>query len=126
VGKEKGMVINVECQRQALRAERSREEIEVSQEIFGGIKVGAGVVAGGIIEDIEEHLFIGLAGQPTMRRGIVLPECPQVASLPALDWFGLGFETSIGASWLWMAQRRTLARSVLNLRRRSNSLVAAL
>ena len=62
VSEEKGMVINVERQRQAVRGEGAREEIEVSQEIFCRIEAGTDVVAGGIIQDIEEHLFIGLAG----------------------------------------------------------------
>ena len=96
VGKEKGMVINVECQRQAMSFEGAREEIEVSQEIFGAIKAGSDIVAGGIIEDVEERLFIGLAGQPIMGRGIVLPERPQITGLPPFDWFGPGFEAGIG------------------------------
>lgn len=45
-----------------MRFESPREEIEVSQEIFGAIKAGTDIIAGGVIQDIEEGLFIGLAG----------------------------------------------------------------
>lgn len=96
VGEEKGMIIDVERQRQAVGREDLREEIQMSQKVFSAIKACPQIVTGGIIEDVEEHLFIGLAGQPTMRRSIVLPECAQVAGLPALDWLRLGLETSIG------------------------------
>ena len=96
VSEEKGMVIDVECQRQAVSSEDLREKIEMSQKVFGAIEPCTKVVAGGIIKDIEEHLFIGLARQPTMRGGIVLPEGAQVAGLPALDCFGLVLEASIG------------------------------
>ena len=96
VGEEKGMVIDVECQGQAVRAEGPREEIEVSQERFGRIEAGTNVIAGCVIQDIEQHLFIQLAGQPAMMAGIVLPERAQVASLPALERSGPGFEASVG------------------------------
>jgi len=77
-------------------SEELRQKIEMSQEVFGAIKACTQIVAGSIVEDIKEHLFTGLAGQPTVRGGIVLPECAQVAGLPALDRFRLGLETSIG------------------------------
>jgi len=46
--------------------------------------------------------------------------------LPAFDGFGGGFVTGVGGELMFDAQRRTLARSVLKLRRRWSSLAAPL
>jgi len=62
---------------------------------FGQVETGAQIVAGSVIQDIEQRLFVRLAGQPAVRRGIVLPEGAQVARLPTLHRFGLGFKACI-------------------------------
>jgi len=99
------MVVHVESEREAVGEQDAGEEIEVREERlpapwccpsgrgsalwlsrsarFGRVKTGAGVDAGGVIEDVEEDLLLGLAGQPGVRGGVVLPEGAEVAGLPA-------------------------------------------
>ena len=61
------------------------------------VKPGGDVVAGGIIQEVEQDVFIRLAGQPEVGGGIVLPEGTPVLGLPALDGFGRGFVAGIGS-----------------------------
>ena len=96
VGVKEGVVIHVEGQRQAVRLESAGEEVEVSQEGFTGVKPGADVEAGGVVEQIQQALFVGRAGQEGVGRGVVLPERTVVAGLPAFDGFGRGFEAGVG------------------------------
>ena len=71
----------------------------MGQEVFAGIEAGAGVLARGVVQQVEQDLFAGVAGvagQPGMGAGVVLPECAIIADLPAFDWFGRGFEAGVG------------------------------
>lgn len=95
VGEEEGMVVHIESQGQAIGLEGTGQEVEVSQEGFGVIEAGSDIVAGGIVQQIEEDLLVGGVGQEGMWGGVILPEGPQVADLPAFDRFGRGFEASI-------------------------------
>jgi hypothetical protein len=79
------MVVHVEGEREAVGEEDAGEEVEVREERFGGVKTGAGVAAGGVIKDVEEDLLLREARQPGVGSGIVLPECTEVAGLPAAD-----------------------------------------
>ena len=88
VGVEEGVVVHVEGQGQAVGLEDAGEEIEVGQEGFAGVEAGAGVVAGGVVEDFQQDLLVGAAGQPGVGTGIVLPEGALVAGLPAFDGLG--------------------------------------
>ena len=88
VGEKEGMVIDVEGEREAVGEEDAGEEIEVSEERLGRVKTGAGVEAGGVVEDVEEGLFLKLAWQPCVWRGVVLPKRAEVAGLPAADGLG--------------------------------------
>ena len=95
VGEKEGMIIDVEGERETVGEEDAGEEIEVSQERLGRVQTGASVEAAGVVEDVEpfgpelmaegEGLFLQLAGEPGMRRGVVLPERAEVAGLPAAD-----------------------------------------
>ena len=67
----------------------------MGQQDFGGVKACASVVTGGIVQNIEQDLFVGLAGKPSVRAGVVLPESAVVASLPAFDGFGRGFVSGV-------------------------------
>jgi len=53
------------------------------------------VVTGGIVQNIEQRLFVGLAGPPGVGAGIVLPEGAQIAGLPAFDRLGRGFVAGV-------------------------------
>ena len=62
VGEEEGVVVYVEGQRQAVGLEDARQEVQVGQEGFGGVEPRAGVVAGGIVQEVEPDLFFGAVG----------------------------------------------------------------
>ena len=55
------------------------------------------IEACGVIQEVEEGLLVGVAGQPGMRAGVVLPERAQIPGLPAFDGFGCGFVTGVGS-----------------------------
>lgn len=95
-GVEEGVEVHVEGQGQAVGLEGAGQEVEVGEEGFGGIEAGAGVEACGVVEDFEENLLVGSAGQEGVRGGVVLPEGAVVAGLPALDGFGRGFVAGVG------------------------------
>jgi len=88
VGEKERMIIYIECQRQAVESENPRQEVQVRQQSFGRIKTSSDVIAGGIIQYIQQNLFLWLAWQPTVRRGIILPERTQIPDLPAFESFG--------------------------------------
>ena len=67
----------------------------MGQKGFGWIEACADIEACGVIQDVEEGLFVGLARQPGMGAGVVLPERAQIAGLPAFDGFGCGFVTGV-------------------------------
>jgi hypothetical protein len=71
------------------------KEVEVGQQGFGGIEACAGVEARGVVENVQENLFVGAARQPGVGRGVVLPEGAVVAGLPAFDGFGRGFVAGV-------------------------------
>jgi hypothetical protein len=96
VGVKEGVEVDVEAQGQAVGLEDAGEEIEVGQEGFAWVEAGAGVKTGGIVQDVQQRLFAGLAWKPGVGAGVVLPEGPVVAGLPAFDGFGGGFVARIG------------------------------
>ena len=96
MGEEKGMVIHIEGQRESVGFEGAGEEVEVGQEGFAVIEARTGVVTGGVVEDVQQGLFVGISGEPGMGAGVVLPESAQVPDLPAFDGFGRGLVTGVG------------------------------
>jgi hypothetical protein len=76
--------------------EDAGKEVEVSEQGFGGVEACAGVETCGVVEDFQEDLFVGAAGQPGMRGGVVLPERAVVACLPAFDGFAYRFVAGVG------------------------------
>ena len=81
--------------------EDAGEEVKVGQKSFVGVEACAGVEAGGIVEDVQQDLFIGAAGQPGVGAGVVLPEGTVVAGLPAFDGFGGGFVAGVGGELMF-------------------------
>src|SRR5512137_1207409 len=71
VGEEEGVVVYVEGQRQAVNQKGSRQEIKVGQEALLVIEPSTRVVAGGVVQQIQQTLFARVARQPGMRAGIV-------------------------------------------------------
>ena len=95
VGEKEGVKIDIKRKREAVGEEGAGEEMKVRGEVFGGVNASAGVEASGVVEDVEKGIFTGIAGEPGVRRGIVLPERPEVADLPSADGFGGLFIASI-------------------------------
>jgi len=99
----------------------------MGQQAFAFVETRADVVARRVVLEVEQDLYVGRTGREGVRGGVVLPEGGVIAGLPAFDGFGAGLVAGVsGLRWWAMAQRRTLARSVLNWRRRSSSLATAL
>jgi len=96
VGVEERVVVHIERQGQPVGLEGAGEEVEVGQQGFTGIEACAGVEARGVIQDLQEDLFVGRAGQEGMGRGIVLPERAIIAGLPAFDGLAKGFVAGVG------------------------------
>ena len=93
---EEGMVVHVQRQGQAVSLKSAGQEVEVSEQGFGGVETCASVEAGGVVEDFQQDLLVGAAGQPGVWRGVVLPERAVVAGLPAFDGFAGGFVAGVG------------------------------
>ena len=67
----------------------------MGQEGFAGVKACAGVVTGGVVQNIKQGLLVWIAGQPGVGAGVVLPEGSQIAGLPAFDRFGRGLVAGV-------------------------------
>ena len=52
------------------------------------VEASAGIEAGGIIQQVEQDLFVLGVGKPGVGAGIVLPEGAEITRLPAFDRFG--------------------------------------
>src|SRR5258708_39967752 len=74
VGEKERVIVHIERQWQAGDGEYAREKIQVCQQRFGRIKTSPGIIASGIIENIQENLFIGTARPPTMRARVLTPK----------------------------------------------------
>lgn len=95
VGEKERVIIDVKSQRQTVREKGRGEEIQMSGERLGAVKTSACIEARGIVENVEEHLFILAAREERVRRGIVLPECAEITNLPAANGLCGRFETGI-------------------------------
>ena len=69
----------------------------MGQERFAGIESGAGVVTGGVVQQIEQDLFVGIGRQPRVGAGVILPAGTQVADLPAFNGLGRLFVARVGS-----------------------------
>jgi len=76
--------------------EGTGEEVEVGQEGFTFVEPGPGVVARGVVEEVQQALFGGGSGEEGVWGSVVLPEGSEVAGLPAFDGFGWGFVAGVG------------------------------
>jgi hypothetical protein len=76
--------------------EGAGEKVQVGQEGFAFVEAGTRVDAGGVVEQVEQALLVGRAGEEGMGRGVVLPEGAIVAGLPAFDGLGRGLVAGVG------------------------------
>ena len=60
----------------------------MGQQGFFGVEASAGIEAGGVVQEVEQDLFVRGVGQPSVGAGIVLPQGAQITGLPAFDRFG--------------------------------------
>jgi hypothetical protein len=97
VGVEEGVKVHIESQGQAVGFEDAGEKVVVGQQGFRRIEAGTDIAAGGIVQNIKQGLFVGIARQPGMRAGVVLPERAQIPGLPAFDGLGCGFVAGVGS-----------------------------
>jgi hypothetical protein len=95
VGEEQGMVVYVKPQWQAPGAKGPIQEVQVGQEGFGRIEPRTDVETGGVVQEVEQDVFMGLERQPVMGRGVILPERSPVLRLPSLDGFAHLFITGV-------------------------------
>jgi hypothetical protein len=90
------VLVHVEGQEPSVGLEDAGEEVEWCTERFAGVEAGAGVVVGGLIQDIEQDLFVWASGQPSVGSGILLPEGAPVVGLPAFDGLRGVFGAAVG------------------------------
>lgn len=100
VGEKEGVKIDIKRERESVDEERAGEKMEVCGEVFGRVNTSASVDAGGVVDDVEKGIFTGVAGEPSVRRSIVLPKCAEVADLPSADGFIGLFVASIGSEFV--------------------------
>ena len=96
VGEEEGVVVHVKGRGQAVGLEDAGEEIQVGQQGFAFVEACADIVARGVIQKVEQGLFVGAVGEEGVRCGVVLPKGAGVAGLPAFDGFGAGLRAGVG------------------------------
>ena len=95
--KEQRVIIGIDFQRQTIFGKSCGEQIEIGQEDFALIELGAGEQSAAIVEHIDHRESLAATGKPAVGRGIQLPELTDLAALPAPDWSGrrgIGFRVS--------------------------------
>ena len=100
VGEKEGVIIDIKRKREAVCKEGAGEEIEMRRKVFGMVDTGAGIDAGGVVDDVEQGIFRRVTGEPGVRRSIVLPERAEVADLPSADGFIGLFVASIRSEFV--------------------------
>lgn len=86
---EKAMAVHVEFKRQTMFSEGSGKKVQVGQQVFGMINLGAGADAGAVIQQVKQRIISFVAREPTVRGGVELPERADFEALPAADRSGL-------------------------------------
>ena len=97
VGEKEAVVIHVKTERAAVGQEGGGQEIEVREQEFPLVNLGAGEQAAAIIEQVEHGEGVLGVRKPAVGRGIELPEFADVGTLPAADG-GLNFFGRDGVS----------------------------
>jgi len=80
------VVIDVELQGASMGQEGRGEEVEVRQQKFSVVELGADEESAAIIEHIEHGKIDGRVREPRVRGGVQLPELADLGTLPATDW----------------------------------------
>ena len=72
VGVEEGVEVHIEGQGQAVGLEGAGKKVEMGGEGFGGVEAGAGIEAGGVVQDFQQDLLVRNVRQPGVGCGVVL------------------------------------------------------
>ena len=97
MGEEETVVIDVEFEGPPVRQKGGGEEVEVGEQNFALIELGAGEQAAAIIEHVEHGEGEPGVRKPAVGRGVELPEFADLRALPAahggqdsFGWNGMG------------------------------------
>ena len=90
VGEKEAVIIDVEAQWQADRLKGVAEKLQVSGQSFPRVQPSPGDTAAMVINELQQRGLPVLAGQPPVRRSIVLPELAHSLGLPAPNRSRLG------------------------------------
>ena len=83
--KKQAVIIDIKQERQAVGTEGLRQEIEVGQEVFLLVELGAGEEPAAIIEHIEHGPKPAGTRKIPVRRGVQLPQLANPTALPAAN-----------------------------------------
>jgi hypothetical protein len=86
LSEEDAVIIDIELEGPSIGQEGGGEEIQVGQEEFAVIEFGTDEEAAAIVEHVEHGEIEGAERKPMVRRGIQLPEFPNLGALPAPNW----------------------------------------
>ena len=67
----------------------------MGQKGFTVVEPGTHVIAGSVIKQVQQRLFVCGTRQEAVRAGIILPKGSQIADLPAFNGFGVLFVASV-------------------------------
>ena len=112
---EHGVIVDVDLQWSPVAQESGGEEIEVGQEEFSTIEFGPDEHAAAIVEHIEHGNVQRALGEPAMGRSAQLPEFADLGALPAAHRGVRALGRSVMRMIILDGQRRTWARSSLDL-----------
>ena len=94
LGKEDGVIIDVDLQGTPVGQEGGRQEIKVGEQEFPCINFGGNKEAAAIVEHVEHGKIQRAWRKPTVGSGVQLPEFSDLGSLPATHWGSQAFEGS--------------------------------
>ena len=82
VGEKDTVVIDVDLERASVRQESRRQEVEVGEQEFALVNLGAGEEAAAIIQQVEHGEGKLGVREPAVGRGVELPEFADLGALP--------------------------------------------
>src|SRR5271170_2212140 len=100
MGKEEGVIIDIESQRQAAGEKGAGEQVQMGKERLARIEPGHGQNTAVIVDDPQQRKRVDSTGKPAMGRGVILPELANLLHLPATNWLAGRFVFGVGGQTL--------------------------